>query len=339
MSRGDAESCDDRGGGSRWLPDAQPWGRTPYNAIVRVVGIYVIHFRAPHIPTESVIPMSNTENPVFLSPGDDPEMAAASKKARQTFKYFWRELSWENRRIIPGLEVAAVKASLADPAEVQAENPDGLEVEHMWLLDVDFDGRHVEGTLINTPHSLKSFQEGQRVKIAGKQLGDWMYVCMGEVCGGFTIDLMRSRMEAGERKQHDRAWGHDFGDVGIVPLVPASYLGGEPPKKKGFLSRFKKTPQKPQDYAKVAAAEHPMSVNMRESFEQTLQENPELLHETDDKGFTFLHQLSLAGSLDGVDVCLKHGADANTPAANGMKPFDLAKCLAWDRVMKRLQQG
>lgn len=281
--------------------------------------------------------MSSSEPPVFLSPGDDPKMEAASKKARQTFKFFWREMAWEQRRIIPGLELAAVKASLRDPPEVRAANPDGLDVEHMWLLEVDFDGRHVEGTLINTPHSLRTFKEGDRVKIPGKQVGDWMYVCMGEVCGGFTVDLMRSRMKPGERKQHDKAWGHDFGDVGIVPLVPTSYLGDSAPKKKGFLSRFKSDPQKPQDYAKVAASEHPMSGNMRTSFEEALQADPGMLAQTDDKGFTFLHQLSLAGSLDGVDVCLKHGADVQETAANGMNAFDLAKCLAWKRVMARLQ--
>ena len=116
--------------------------------------------------------MSNPESPVFISPGDDPEMEAASKNVRQTFKFFWREMAWENRRIIPGLEMAAVKASLFDPPEVQAANPGGLEVEHMWLVDVDFDGRRVEGTLINQPMSLQSYQEGQRVKIRGKQIGD-----------------------------------------------------------------------------------------------------------------------------------------------------------------------
>ena len=278
--------------------------------------------------------------PIFISPGDDPEMEEASKKARQTFKFFWREMAWEQRRIIPGLEIAAVKASLFDPPEVRDANPGGLEVEHMWLMDVDFDGRRVEGTLINTPHSLQTYQEGQRVKIPGKQVGDWMYVCMGEVCGGFTVDLMRSRMSAGERKQHDAAWGHDFGDVGIVPLVPSDYLGDEAPQKKGLFSKFKKTPQQPQNYSKVAQLEHPMSANMRESFEQSLRENPEILEQADDAhGFTFLHQLALAGSWDGVDVCLNNGADANKKANNGMTAFDLAKCLAWKRVMTRLQEA
>ena len=288
---------------------------------------------------EWVLDMSD-DPPVFISPSDDPEMVEASKKARQTFKYFWRELAWEQRRIIPGLEIAAVKASLFDPPEVREANPGGLEVEHMWLIDINFDGREVEGTLINTPHSLKTYQEGQQVKIPGKQVGDWMYVCMDQVCGGFTVDLMRSRMSPSERKQHDAAWGHDFGDVGIVPLVPASYLSDEPSKKKGLFSKFKKVSQQPQDYKAVAAKEHPMSVNMRESFEQALQENPGMLEQADDAhGFTFLHQLALAGSWDGVDVCLKHGADTTKKGHNGMTAYDLAKCLAWKRVMARIQEA
>ena len=283
--------------------------------------------------------MANSTSPIFLTPGDDPEMEMAGKQARKTFRYFWREVSCERRRIVPGLELATVKASLFDPPEVRDANPGGLDVEHMWLMEVEFDGRRVEGTLINTPHSLQTYQEGQRVRIPGKQLCDWMYVGAGEVCGGFTVDLMRQRMSSSERKQHDRAWGHDFGDAGIVLLVPPSYLGDSSGNKKGLLSRFKSKRQEKQDFAKVAATEHPMSLNMKDSLATTLQESPDLLRQTDEKGMALLHQLALAGSYDGVDVCLKHGADASQPAANGMTPFDLAKCLGWKRVMARLEQA
>jgi ankyrin repeat protein len=82
-----------------------------------------------------------------------------------------------------------------------------------------------------------------------------------------------------------------------------------------------------------------MSANMRASLERSLTEKPSAIHETDKRGFNFLHQLSLAGSLDGVDVCLKHGADPKKPALNGMTPMALAKCLGWKRVMARLQQA
>lgn len=283
--------------------------------------------------------MTNSESPIFRSRGDDPEMEQAAASARQNFRYFWREMAWERRRIVPGLDLAAVKASFSDPTEIRAQNPDALEVEYMWLLEVDFDGRQIQGTLINSPHSLKSINEGDRVTITGSQVFDWMYVIAGEVYGGFTVDLMRSRMEKGERKQHDEAWGFNFGEVGIVNLVPPNFIGAAPAKKKGLFSSFAGSKPAPQDYEAVAAVEHPMSVNMRESLNQTLTQNPNFVHETDDRGYNFLHQLSLAGSWDGVDICLQHGADPNKAAANGMTPFALAKCLGWKKVMARLQQA
>ncbi|QDU92990.1 DUF2314 domain-containing protein [Lignipirellula cremea] len=281
--------------------------------------------------------MSDSETPVFWFPGDDPEMEQAAARARQTFRFFWRELAWEQRRIIPGLELAAVKAAFFDPPEIQSQTPETPHVEHMWLMDVDFDGRHLYGTLINSPHSLQTYAEGDQVTIPGMQISDWMYVISGNVYGGFTVDMLRSRMQPGERKQHDQAWGFDFGEVGMVNLVPPEFFSDSPARKKSFFS-FLGTP-KPvaQDYAKVAATEHPMSVNMRKSLDETLASNPGMVHEKDERGFTFLHQLALAGSWDGVDICLKHGADPQQTTPNGMTPLALAKSLNWTRVMERLQ--
>jgi uncharacterized protein YegJ (DUF2314 family) len=283
--------------------------------------------------------VSSSSSPVIRSPGDDPEMEQASAKARNTFRFFWRELAWEYRRIVPALDLAVVKAAFSDPPEMKSRNPDALDVEFMWLADVMFDGREVQGTLINSPNSLRSVKEGDQVSIAGNKIADWMYVIEGKVYGGFTIDLMRSRMSKGERKQHDEAWGFDFGEVGLVNLVPPDYIGEEASTKKGILSFFGSAKPAPQDYDKVAATEHPMSANMRSSFESTLASKPNFLHDTNERGYNFLHQLALAGSLDGVDVCLKHGADANKAAANGMTPMALAKSLGWKKVMARLQQA
>jgi len=284
--------------------------------------------------------MSDQESTAILTPANDPEMVQAAEKARQTFKYFWREMSWERRRIIPGLELAAVKATFEDPPELRTGDSDELEKEHMWLIDVDFDGKYLAGTLINSPHSLKSVKEGDQVKIPGKQICDWMYVMFGKVYGGFTVDVMRSRLEPSERREHDNAWGFDFGEVGVVNLVPPDYIGEKAPKQ-GFFSKLfgGAAKEEPQDYAKVAAHEHPMSVNMRSSLEEALAGNPEMLNTPDDRGLTFLHQLALGGSLDGVDVCLNHGADPNKPATNGMTPYMLAKALGWKKVMKRLEEA
>ena len=47
-----------------------------------------------------------SESKVFMSKDDDPEMQRAYENARATFRYFWREISWERRRIVPGLDLA-----------------------------------------------------------------------------------------------------------------------------------------------------------------------------------------------------------------------------------------
>jgi hypothetical protein len=105
---------------------------------------------------------------------------------------------------------------------------------------------------------------------------------------------MRKSMGGAERSAHDKAWCLDFGDPDTFLFVPPEYLG-EPAAKKGFLSRFtgKAAPQS-QDLAEVAKHEHPMAINMGDSLAKAVRENPEMLHQADDRGLTLLHQLALA---------------------------------------------
>lgn len=98
--------------------------------------------------------------------GDDPEMEHAMREARKTFGYFWRELAWERRRIVPALDMAAVKAPFADgpPSPQQTDHP---QVEEMWISEVDFDGQAVSGELLNSPNWLTSVKEGDEVRVPG----------------------------------------------------------------------------------------------------------------------------------------------------------------------------
>ena len=73
---------------------------------------------------------------VFLSDNDDPEMQRAYENARATFRYFWREVAWERRRIVPALDLACVKAPFSD-GEQGTHTKDTSEVEKMWLSKVD----------------------------------------------------------------------------------------------------------------------------------------------------------------------------------------------------------
>jgi len=264
--------------------------------------------------------MSESQSKVFLFDGSDPEMQRAHEHARANFRYFWREVHWERRRIIPGLDMASVKAPFSDGPQgsAQGENP---EVEHMWLSDVDFDGREVSGVLLNSPNWLTSVKEGDPVSIPLSQISDWMYVIGGEVYGAYTVNLLRSRMGRAERAEHDEAWGGlDFGDPAKIRVVPQPNEGG------GFLKSWFGKP------SQTEIGEHPASENIAGEIQKQLAQDPSIVHMKDDNGWTFLHGEALAGSLACVKVLLAAGADPKVRTNHGLTPLALAQSLGWDKV-------
>ena len=161
---------------------------------------------------------------VFLFDNSDPEMQRAYENARASFGHFWREVNWERRRIVPALDVACVKAPFSDgPNAPRAEGTPNAE--HMWISDVDFDGRFVSGVLLNAPNWLKTVKEGHSARIPLGEISDWMYVISGEVFGAHTVNLLRSRMGRQERQEHDDAWGLKFGDPRTIRVVPEQNKG------------------------------------------------------------------------------------------------------------------
>lgn len=250
-----------------------------------------------------------SQSPVVYAPAIDAAMSAASVEAQRTFKYFWRELTWEQRRIVPALELSAIKAAFADPgAKVE-------EVEHMWLGDVTFDGDVLEATLLNRPNTVRSVREGDRVPLAIDRLEDWMYAMNGRVHGGHTIQVLRARMNAAERRDHDDAWGFDFGDPSAIALVPAW----------------------PGNASRDPDVEHPMSENMSKALAERLAANRDaFLRSTDPSGLTMLHAMALGGSAGCVGVLLAEGADPMARTRSGKTPRMLAEQLAWPRVIELL---
>jgi uncharacterized protein len=259
---------------------------------------------------------------VFWFDPSDPEMQRAYENARATFRYFWREVAWERRRIIPALDLACVKAPFSDGGQM-TRTEDAPQVEHMWLSEVDFDGRFVSGVLLNAPNWLKTVKEGDSARVPLGEISDWMYVISGEVFGAYTVHLLRSRMGRRERREHDAAWGLNFGDPTQIRVAPEPNKGGGPLK-----NWFGK--------GRADTGEHPMSEAMAASLKEQLAKDPSLVSAKDERGWTLLHQEALAGSTPTVKVLLEAGADPNAVTDHGMTPLQLAQSLGWEKVVALL---
>ena len=254
---------------------------------------------------------------VFMSNNNDPEMQVAIENARATFRYFWREVAWEKQRIVKALDLACVKAPF--PVDERDPPAQGIpEVEQMWLGEIDFDGKFVSGVLLNSPNWLKNVKAGDPARFRLDEISDWMYAIGGEVYGAHTVNLMPSRMEKRERKEHDSAWGMDFGDPKTIRMAP---------QKKGW---FGTRPAETQ--------EHPMSEAMAPGYRNQLMADPSLAYWKDDRGWTLLHHQALAGSTATVQVFLDCGAVPDAETDHGMTPIQLARSLGWDKVAALLSR-
>lgn len=248
-----------------------------------------------------------SDAPIFFAKADN-KMNDAFRKAQQNFRYFWREQSWEYRRIIPGLGMACVKVAFSQAVDGQEPM-----VEHMWINEVTFDGEIIRGVLLNEPNQLTNVSRGEQVAIPLSHLSDWLFSRNEKVFGGFTIQAMRSEMSARERKEHDKAWGFDFGDPNEI-LVAAGQV--ENPE---YL------------------VEHPMSVNMKEKIVEFLAENPGEVTGHDINGNTMLHHEAIAGNRTSVEALVAAGADIQAKNNKGKTAYDYAMEIGWPHLLPLLE--
>lgn len=253
----------------------------------------------------------------------DPEMQQAYRRAQASFRFFWRELSWERRRIVPGLDMAMVKLPFTDGPRSDG----GSEFEHMWIGDIEFDGDSVSGTLLNSPNWLTSVSEGDSVSMPFAHLTDWMMTADGRAYGGFTVNLMRSRMPSRERQQHDQAWELDFGDPSDVQVE----IQREPRPKAGLISGLYGKRSRPQT-TPTAFSDHPMCVNMIPKIEAQLQADRSIASTVGVDGWTLLQQEALAGNLGIVKLLVAFGADVGARSPNGYAAADLARKIGWNEI-------
>ena len=261
--------------------------------------------------------------PVFSFNNQDPEMERAYQAAQASFRYFWRELSWERRRIVPGLDMTMVKLRFTDGPRTDGNS----ECEYMWIGEIGFDGDSVSGTLLNSPNWLTSVREGDAVSAPFRHLSDWMMTADGRAYGGFTVNVMRSRMSRSERDDHDRAWGIDFGEPADIQIEIRRETKPEAGLSPSLFGRGS-----PPQVAPEGFSDHPMCVNMIPKFGAQLQADRSIATTVFDDGWTLLHQEALSGNLGVVKLLLSYGANTSARTPKGYTAAELAKKIGWSGI-------
>ena len=110
---------------------------------------------------------------VFRLPKDDPDMAAAMRKARETLPQFLT--LWHAPRA--STSHFAVKVGIKDDA-------DG--VEYFWITPfTEKDGRY-SGRIDNDPNTVKNVKLGDTIRFGQDEIVDWLYLDGTDMKGNYT---------------------------------------------------------------------------------------------------------------------------------------------------------
>jgi hypothetical protein len=186
--------------------------------------------------------------------------------------------------------------------------------------------------LINSPKKLRSVKEGDQIALRLHQLEDWMYALRGRVYGGFSLQVLRSRMSVSERRDHDDAWGFAFPDPGRVDLAPNW-------QETNRKSSGEKCFTEGDGLLADPDAEHPMSANAAIDLAEAVSKDRDGFFNLGPAGLNTLHSLALGGSAACVKVLLELGADPLTTTSRGKTAEDLAAMMGWPRVVDLLRRA
>jgi uncharacterized protein YegJ (DUF2314 family) len=140
--------------------------------------------------------------PLFMAlRSDDPSLLAAVARARCTVSRF-RDLV--ATRTGPDT-FHSVKLRFRDSEQSQRLAED--RYFYSWVSFVTCDGDGFVGRLVQPPREIESLHGGQSITFGVDDLWDWMVNDDGQLCGGFSLRVMRDALPETRREAFDRYVG------------------------------------------------------------------------------------------------------------------------------------
>ncbi|RSK32395.1 YegJ family protein [Hymenobacter metallilatus] len=133
----------------------------------------------------------NAVKRMYFAPSDDAEMTVALYDSRKTVDQFIVALT--------SGDTAAYNFGI----KAAFPTSDGTN-EHIWLTDIQVKGDSLLGTIDNEPEFTTVVKFGQQVAVHKDSITDWNYTRNGKLVGGYSIRVVRSRLNPEEQKQFDQ---------------------------------------------------------------------------------------------------------------------------------------
>ena len=162
-------------------------------AAVTVVAAFLSDGRST--PRETPLAAKARRDETVLVHKDDAAMLRARERSRATLDQF---LALNESRP-PNSRAYAVKIPVRD----------GDAVEWLWIADFAHAGDRFHGRIDNTPRTVRSVAQGQRIDFHRTEIGDWMYVRDGRIKGNFTACALLDRESAAARADFLRRFQMD----------------------------------------------------------------------------------------------------------------------------------
>lgn len=156
----------------------------------------------------------------------DLEMIAAIEEARDTFISKYIKITTDDkiknqitlamvkvRFIIPTDEKKHLEENSAiDPAAKNKQKIADRDkaAEHMWVKNATFDGKVITGILASQAFDKKLPELNSIVSFKIDEISDWLIVRNGIAEGAYTVQLLRSRMDAEELLDHDSKYPFSY---------------------------------------------------------------------------------------------------------------------------------
>jgi uncharacterized protein YegJ (DUF2314 family) len=145
---------------------------------------------APVLPARA-----QSDDKVVSVAGDDPDMVAAIKQAREGLDAFL------------ALSKAPPKGTEGYKLKVMVR--DGSKVEHFWVTPFHTTKNGFEGILANNPETVTNVTAGQNLKFTRKDISDWGYTRNDRQVGSYTVCVLFKKMTKEEADFYRNNYGFD----------------------------------------------------------------------------------------------------------------------------------